>query len=84
VSAPSLVDKYARAIVSMTELPRALFETCEHGAAIDVECYQCEPPLELEDEIRERSNMLARVAADEAVHEALERAPKGGDNYGLA
>ena len=29
-----------------TPLPRALFETCEHGAAIDAECLECEPALE--------------------------------------
>jgi hypothetical protein len=27
-------------------LPRALFETCEHGAAIDSECHECEPLLD--------------------------------------
>lgn len=27
-------------------LPRALFETCEHGAEIDTECLLCEPILD--------------------------------------
>ena len=41
----NVVDKYARAVVSLTTMPRALFETCEHFVSIDEACYQCEPIL---------------------------------------
>jgi hypothetical protein len=48
MTAPTILDKYARAVVSLTTapLPRELFETCEHFTPIAQECNACEPTLD--------------------------------------